>query len=125
MEFHERLRQLRINRGYTSKEVADKLGIAPSSYSQYESGKRQPDINKIWLLIKALNTTGDYLIGLSDSPEKKFVPKGDSLSPDTAQLIDNYNKLNSSGKEKASDYVEDLTTIDKYTAAVEIQSKLG
>lgn len=39
--FSQRLRKMRTIKGFTSKHMAALLGVAPSSYSQYENGKRE------------------------------------------------------------------------------------
>ena len=46
---------------------------------------------------------------------KKIVTPTATLSPDAEKLLADYHKLNTSGKEKANEYVSDLTTISKYT----------
>ena len=126
MTVGEKIKFLRKQKGITQGELAKELSVSKSTVAMYEIGKNFPNVEMLHKLCKALNTTGDYLIGLSDAPDKKFVPhKNIDLSPDAVQLINNYNKLNTSGKEKASDYVEDLTTMEKYTASEELQGKLG
>lgn len=40
--FSERLKELRASKGLTQAEVAKPLGVAPSTYSLYESGKGNP-----------------------------------------------------------------------------------
>lgn len=63
MEFHENLKAARKAKGYTQREVADMIGITKSAYSYYELGKRCPDVAKIKAMAKALDVTGDYLLG--------------------------------------------------------------
>ena len=38
----EKLMELRTKKGETQKEVADAIGVAPSTYSMYENGERIP-----------------------------------------------------------------------------------
>ena len=38
-----RIRELRKKCGITMKELGEKIGVAESTISQYETGKRQPD----------------------------------------------------------------------------------
>ena len=125
MSVGEKIKFLRKQKNLTQGELAKELGVSKSTVAMYEIGRNFPNVEMLHKLCRTLNTTGDYLIGLTDEPNKKFIPQSVDLSADAAHLIDNYNKLNTSGKEKASDYVEDLTTIDKYTAADEPKSKLG
>ena len=68
MGFAERLKTARVSLGMTQREVADKLGVTVSTYSGYETGKREPDVLKLKLLARILNTSGDVLLetGLGD-----------------------------------------------------------
>ena len=39
-----RLRQLRLNRRLTQRELADRIGCSVGAYSKYETGEREPSI---------------------------------------------------------------------------------
>jgi transcriptional regulator with XRE-family HTH domain len=69
--FGERLRQMRKKRGLTLQDVADKLGVARSTYAGYESGYRQPDLEGLAKIAEILKTSADYLLGLTDNPYPK------------------------------------------------------
>jgi len=64
--FKDRLRNIRIYRGYTQQNVADAAKIALRSYQKYESGEREPELNTIILLVDFLNVPTDYLLGRDD-----------------------------------------------------------
>ena len=49
--------------GITQEEMAKRLNISRSSYSLYESGKRQPDIDKLGQIADICNRPVDWLIG--------------------------------------------------------------
>lgn len=71
-----RLRELRIQRGYTQLKIQQLTGIDQSDYSKIETGKRYYSVEQCKRLALALNTSTDYLLGLTD--EKKPYPrKGD------------------------------------------------
>lgn len=38
----DKLRELRVKRGLTQEQIAEKLGITKSSWSMYERGERSP-----------------------------------------------------------------------------------
>ena len=59
----EKLKELRAEKCYSQKMVADILGITQSAYSNYESGKREPDNNTLSALAEVFNVTVDYLLG--------------------------------------------------------------
>lgn len=57
------IRELREARGLMQKDLAKLIGVAPSTFSQYETGKRQPDISTLQLIARALDVTIDELVG--------------------------------------------------------------
>ena len=57
-----RLIQLRKSRKLLQKDVAEKLGVAISTYSYWESGKNEPDYESLLKLAKFFNVTTDYLL---------------------------------------------------------------
>ncbi|MBE6959422.1 MAG: helix-turn-helix transcriptional regulator [Ruminococcaceae bacterium] len=69
----ERLRQLRKEKGFTQVKMQMLTGIDQSDYSKIESGKRYFTFEQCRKLAIALDTSMDYLAGLTD--EKKPYPK--------------------------------------------------
>lgn len=53
------MKYFRIKSNLTQEQVADKLGIAVSTYSMMENGKRGVDLQKAKSLEKIFNTTID------------------------------------------------------------------
>lgn len=66
--FRVRLRLLRDMRRLTQREVAEQLGIAPSTLGMYEAGKREPDNDLLVAIAAIYETSTDYLLGLTDDP---------------------------------------------------------
>ncbi|MCM1114098.1 MAG: helix-turn-helix domain-containing protein [Clostridium sp.] len=64
-----RLKDLRKKRGYTQIKIQMMTGIDQSDYSKLESGKRYYTFEQCKKLAIALNTSMDYLSGLTDNPE--------------------------------------------------------
>ena len=56
-----RLKTARLNKGFTQKEIAQKMGILQPAYARYESGKVQLNYEQIQELCKLLDITPDYL----------------------------------------------------------------
>ena len=63
-----RLRQLRKERGFTQVKMQVLTGIDQSDYSKIESGKRYYTFEQCRKIALALNTSMDYLAGLTDDP---------------------------------------------------------
>jgi transcriptional regulator with XRE-family HTH domain len=62
--FNENLKLARIRTGLTQKAIADGIGVAKSTYSLYESGRREPNVQTIKKLADILNTSADELLGM-------------------------------------------------------------
>lgn len=58
----ERLRILRKNNNLSMKELGKVIGVAESTISLYENGKREPDNNTLSLLADFFNVSIDYLL---------------------------------------------------------------
>ena len=65
MSFANRLRAIRIDRGFKQKDVAAAIGISEPNYSMYEHGTREPGITKLTKLASVLNVSADYLLGIA------------------------------------------------------------
>lgn len=62
--FRQRLLELRQEKGYTQKELADLIGISVWTLNSYESRDVLPRFDIIIMLCKALGCSSDYLLGL-------------------------------------------------------------
>lgn len=71
--FMNRLRELRKERGFTQIKMQMLTGIDQSDYSKLETGKRYYTFEQLKKLALALDTSMDYLAGLTD--EKKPYPR--------------------------------------------------
>ena len=60
--FGRRLKELRKQKGWTQKELAQKLGVRFSQLNKYESGLHTPPVDKLVLLSEVFDTTIDYLL---------------------------------------------------------------
>lgn len=70
-----RLKELRKEKGYTQIKMQHLTGIDQSDYSKLESGKRYFTFEQLKKLALALDTSMDYLSGLTD--ERKPYPRSD------------------------------------------------
>lgn len=64
-----RIRELRKQHKMTMKELGAVVGLAESTISQYETGKRQPDNETLLKLGEYFNTSVDYLLGSTRTNE--------------------------------------------------------
>ena len=93
-KFNENLKEARIKKNMSQKDVADIIGVAKSTYSLYESGNREPNVQTIKKISDALNVSADELLGLNDQPATIAAHKdGDNFTPDELAKIEEYKKL--------------------------------
>lgn len=129
-EFAQRLKQLRIEKGITQKELADIVNVSQNAIYNWENGKREPSIDMISKLALALEVyTYDLLYDSETASEKKqqdisevymqFVKNGYLDLPDDVDitneiLLRNFNQLNTLGKTEAFKRIGELTEIPRY-----------
>ena len=66
MVFKERLKEKRTEANLTQVELAEKAGVTARTIQNYELGSRKPsNMVTIQKIADALNTTTEYLLGLS------------------------------------------------------------
>lgn len=68
-----RLQELRKDKGYTQVKMQHLTGIDQSDYSKIETGKRYYTFEQCRRIAIALDTSMDYLAGITD--EKKPYPR--------------------------------------------------
>ncbi len=90
MNFPERLKAARAASGRTQAEMASELGVDKTTYCGYETGRRQPDINKLRQLIALLDVSADQLLGTEGSG---------SATPEELEKLRRYRLLDVHGRD--------------------------
>ncbi len=67
-KYMDRLKKLRKEKGYTQIKMQLLTGIDQSDYSKIEKGKRYYTFEQCKRIAIALDTSMDYLAGLTDDP---------------------------------------------------------
>ena len=67
--FRERLKTLRKEKDLFQKDIAEKIGVALSTYSNWEQGRTQPSIQDIYKLLMAFEIEADELFELDKEYE--------------------------------------------------------
>ena len=62
----DRIKELRKKKNLTMKQLGEKLNLAESTISLYESNKREPDSITIAKLAKLFDVSVDYLLGVDE-----------------------------------------------------------
>lgn len=66
--FNKNLKLAREQKGLSQKDVAEKIGVAKSTYSLYESGNREPNVQTIKKISDVLGVSADELLGINSEP---------------------------------------------------------
>lgn len=61
----DKMKTLRVERNFTQKQVADRVGVAVSAISSYESGMRYPSYEVLIRYARMFHVSSDYLLGIS------------------------------------------------------------
>ncbi|MCL2846635.1 MAG: helix-turn-helix domain-containing protein [Firmicutes bacterium] len=64
--FARRLKELRTERGLSSRDLGKAAGISQPSIVDWENCKIMPKADSIYKLAKFFGVTADYLLGLED-----------------------------------------------------------
>ena len=88
----EKLRSLRIENKLTQKQVADRIGLAISAVSSYESGTRYPSYDALIKLSKMFHVSTDYLLGLTSKRDIDVTGLDDGEIELLSQLIEKLRK---------------------------------
>ena len=102
-EIGKRLEFLMDNLDMKQVELADKIGISKQSLYQYMHCKCEPRSSVIKQMAKALNTSADFIVGLTENPdpvqydecletaakkENRFISKLRTLTPENQAKIE-------------------------------------
>lgn len=68
--FSFRLRELRLSRGLSQKQLAMEINSAERTIQSYELNARTPSIEICITLANYFDVSLDYLVGLSDNPKR-------------------------------------------------------
>lgn len=62
----ERLKEIRLEKGLTQKQLALAVGLTETALCNYEKGIREPSLDVLKQLCIVLDVSADYLLGLTD-----------------------------------------------------------
>lgn len=114
-----RIKEARENIGLSQKELAESLGIKPTTFNGYERGMHDPKSEILRQIALKCNTSVDFLLGLSENPDK-LVLQTENLDFNKRQLLKNYDKLNEKGKINLLNYSADLVDSGNYLNTVTV-----
>lgn len=112
---YERYCRLREQMGLRDADIARMTGITNSTFSDWKHGKSAPNVQKIALIAKVLNTTTDYLITgeyeykrRRDTPRTR--PESRILTFEETNLLFLWSKLSPDQKENVNALMNSMIT---------------
>ena len=97
-----RIKEVRKQKKLSQVELASKLGVNQTAVSQWERGSTLPSGNLLPKLTALLDTSSDYLLGISDEPPVKIDPD-DIISKITRQIVLDTLEMDESSKKEVYD----------------------
>lgn len=74
MDVGKRLKEARKAAGLTQKDLAALTGMTNGAYSTYETGSRELPVSKFVDILKVLNVSADWVLGLTETKEVEKAP---------------------------------------------------
>ena len=127
----QNIRQIRLSRGMSQKELAQKMGLSQTTVSQFERGTHLPSFKTVTRLARAFDCDPADIYDPGEYPDIPATTWGDlkaqtwgDLQARTGEkikalsdrsLLDDYKKLNSIGRKIAKERIKELCEIERYT----------
>lgn len=108
--FSKKLCKLIYLNNKTQMDLINDLGFSSSTVSSWCNGLRVPRMDKMKILANYFNVPLNFFFD-----EDTTTKSNTYITDNETKLISSYRKLNKQGKEKATERVEELTEIKRYT----------
>lgn len=106
------IKYAREDKGIAQNVLASKLNISAASVSNWEKGKRMPDITNLIAICNALDVESDQILGLKATPTKANKNKAQLLENNLSEmefdLLAKFRQLNKDNKYKCMSELIDL-----------------
>lgn len=110
------LKELRIDRNLTQKQLSEMLDLSKNTVCEYEKGRAEPSIETLLKLSGIFGVSVDYLLGREDdfgnitvtsSPSSDLSASSPnaSLTPEERELLELYKKLPGTRKKTVLDTI--------------------
>lgn len=109
---YQNLKALRDSLNMTQEEFGKSIGLAKSTYNNYETGVREPK-SDFWIAIaQKYNVSIDYLMGLENlQNENQPAPtNGDGLAEDDKRIIELLHQLTPENRERVFEIIKALAS---------------
>lgn len=107
MSVGTRIKERRKYLNMTQSQLAERLGITKGAVANYERGLSSPKAEILYGLFELLKCDANYIF-------QDYIPR-EYLSPEM-ELHNSIADLNSEGRHKLKDYMDDLVSSGRYAA---------
>ena len=104
------LKTLRIEKGYSQKELSQQLGLSANCICEYEKGRSEPNMETLKKLSLIFECSIDYLVGHSDDFGNVQNASESSLSKDETDLLFLFRQLPDTRKKTILDTMSDMVS---------------
>ena len=93
--FAKRVKELRLERGYSQEELGRLLGVKKQTVTHWEAGNNYPNSDTLVKMANLLDVSTDYLLGIN---REKFENIANiKLHPKEQDAINRYNRMKEAG----------------------------
>lgn len=89
------IKEAREEAGFSQRELAEIVGVAPNTFHGYESGKHDPKSDLLVKIASACHVSVDFLLGIQNKESKKITPL---YSSEARKLAKDFDTLDSHGQ---------------------------
>lgn len=111
-----RVKEFRIRRGLSKEQLAAILEISPSAVRNWENGQSRPDPEYLYRMFEILQVEPNEFFG--------FKGVGGILTDDERSIIDNYRKLDNTGKSNLKTIAQALAEKASECKILELRKRL-
>lgn len=106
--FGKRIKEYRIERNLTQKELAKELSVTISTLSHWECDYQEPSFDDLLLLANYFNVTTDCLLGRTDDFGNVTVAKNPTsdLTSEEKHLLETFRKLDMKNRMHVTAYAD-------------------
>lgn len=93
-DFSEIAKELRLSKGLTQKQLAERLWVKKSIISAYETDARPPSLDMLIKYANEFHVSTDYLLGIESNKALNIDGLSDAQINILTSLVNEFNKQN-------------------------------
>lgn len=119
MTIGERIKQGRQAKGWTQRQLAERMGYSNhSTVARAEAGKMDLPLSRVSQFAEVLGVSAEHLMGWKEEPEDLGALAAEVLKdPELLQLVRNFKELNAADRATVSALVSSLAIKKRLTRA--------